>query len=55
MNIPGTDPMPYILMAYSVGALALLGFTHWMLLHRIKLRMKLRLLNQSGAETNHGK
>ncbi len=54
MTLPGTDPMPFILMAYSVGALGLLGFTHWIMYHRIKLRMKIRVLNQSGAEAKHG-
>lgn len=33
-----TDPTPFIIMAYSLGTLALIGYAHWCLAQRRRLR-----------------
>lgn len=34
----GTDPLPYLIAAYALGALAFLGFYVWCLYDRRRLR-----------------
>ena len=43
----GTDPTPFILMAYSIGALGLLGFAHWAIWQRLKLRAQLAVIRKN--------
>ena len=47
-NITGiaTDAQPFIIMAYSLGALTLLGYAHWCLLQRVKLRQLVAAVQQ---------
>ena len=42
-----TDPTPFLLLAYCLGALALLGYAHWCLLQRRKLRQLLAAIQIS--------
>jgi hypothetical protein len=44
-----TDPTPFLLLAYSLGALALLGYAHWCLLQRRKLRQLLAAIQTSSS------
>jgi hypothetical protein len=37
----GTDPVPYFVMAYGVGAAGLFGFAAWNVLLRRRLRILL--------------
>jgi hypothetical protein len=38
---------PFIMMAYSVGALGLLGFAHWSMLQRLRLRAQLAVVKKT--------
>lgn len=42
----GTDPTPYITMAYLIGFGALGGFTAWIFIQRRKLRLLIAALEQ---------
>ena len=37
----GTDPVPYIMLAYGIGAAGLFGFAAWTAVQRAKLRTML--------------
>lgn len=34
----GTDPVPYMMLAYGLGTAALIGFTVWIVAGRMRLR-----------------
>lgn len=35
---PGTDPVPYMILAYGIGTAGLLGFATWIIAGRMRLR-----------------
>ena len=34
----GTNPVPYMMLAYGIGALSLLGVAAWIVIDRMRLR-----------------
>ena len=41
-----SNATPFILMAYCLGALALLGFAHWSVWQRMRLRTQLAVVRK---------
>jgi hypothetical protein len=48
---PATDPVPFILAAYTIGAAAILGFTFWIGIERKKLQSLLVTVRNSNIRT----
>lgn len=46
----GTDPMPYIMAAYGIGMLALVGFFAWTLWSSRRLRAYLAVIQTNKSE-----
>ena len=55
-TVTGTvnDPTPFIIMAYSLATLMMLGFVHWSFMQRLKLRTRLAAVPVPGR-TSHSK
>jgi hypothetical protein len=43
----GMDPVPYMVMAYGIGAAGLFGFAAWNLRQRLKLRTLLAAVRKT--------
>lgn len=44
---PATDPLPYLLAAYGIGAIAIGGYAVWLLRHRLRTKTYLNALGGS--------
>jgi hypothetical protein len=44
-----TDPYPYIIAAYSVGFIAILGYSCWVLAKRKSMREILTVIEKEGS------